>query len=131
MSTPATNVLLYNAALNGYVAGALAGAYQTDPTQADYTAIVNQANTFADAVDTAFPNDTNISNVPGPGPGTALVPSNQAITAYQAQRVQLLEMLCFGFAFQRYTTGVAAANFATAIAAIRAVYLQTLTVARV
>lgn len=129
----ANNALLYNAAFSGYLAGALAGAYQTDPTQADYAPIVNQAVVFATAMDAAITNDAAATPQPAGTPpisiaGGAAIVGAGTTPLVEAQSVKpgLLQMLCFGMAFQRYTTGLAAGNYTTLIAAIKAVYFQTL-----
>jgi len=130
----ANNILLYNAALSGFVSGALAGAYQIDPTQADYAAIVNQGVTFATAMDAAITFDT--AGAPQP-PGTAGISviatgvaiagaGSTALVEAQAIKPQLMQNLCFGFAFQRYGTGLTSTAFTVAVAAIKAVYFQTL-----
>jgi len=129
----ANNILLYNAALNGFISGALAGAYQVDPIQADYTAIVSQAVVFAAAMDAAVPLDWGFGPQP---PGTIEIsnPDSTARTAaansaqVEAQTIkpQLMQALCFGFAFQRYITGLPSTTFTRGIAAIKAVYFQTL-----
>lgn len=129
----ANNALLFNAALNGYLAGALAGAYQTDPTQADYAPIVNQAVVFATAMDAAIAVDLIAAPQPAGTPpisiagGAAIVGAGASwLIEAQAIKPGLLQSLCFGMAFQRYTTGLTAGNYTTLIAAIKAVYFQTL-----
>lgn len=128
----ANNALLFNGALDGFVSGALAGSYQTDPVQADYAAIVNQAVVFATAMDAAIPTDTAGSPQPPGTPGisvaggAAINPSgSSAVAESQALKQSLMKDLCFTFAFQRYGTGQVAGTFTTAIAAIKAIYLQT------
>lgn len=129
----ANNALLFNAALNGFLAGALAGGFQTDPVQADYAAIVNQAVVFATAMDAAISNDAAGTPQPATTPGisiaggAAIVPAGST-PVFEAQilKPQLLKDLCFGFAFQRYQTGAVAGVFTAAIAAIKAIYFQTL-----
>ncbi len=132
-----SNVLLYNAALNGYLAGALAGAPQSDPTSLDYKPIVDQAVVFATAMDAAIAMDnvgapqpagtTAISVAGGGGVGVAITPAaGSALIEAQAVKPQLMQALCFGAAFQRFTTGLSAGNYTTLIAAIKAVYFQTL-----
>lgn len=129
----ANNILLYNAALNGFLSGALAGAFQTDPVQGDYTTIVSQAVIFATAMDAAIPNDNVGASQPVGTAAISVIGTGVAITGGgtsalvegQAIKPQLLQMLCFGFAFQRYATGTAP-TYTTAIAAIKAIYFQTL-----
>lgn len=68
----ANNALLYNAALNGYLAGALAGAPQSDPTQLDYKPIVDQAVVFATAMDAAIANDAVATPQPAGTPAISV-----------------------------------------------------------
>ncbi len=129
----ANNILLYNAALSGFLSGVIAGSYQTDATQADYASIVNQAVVFATAIDVAIATDTVGSPQP---PGTAGISAgggvaitgagSSALVEAQTIKPQLLQSLCFGFAFQRYSTGLISSTYTTAVAAIKAVYFQTL-----
>jgi hypothetical protein len=129
----ANNALLFNAALNGYLAGSLAGAFQSDPVQADYAAIVTQGVTFATAMDAAIATDTAGAPQPATTPGisiaggASITPSGStAVFEAQSLKPTLLQSLCFGFAFQRFGTGLPAGNFTAAIAAIKAVYFQAL-----
>ncbi len=129
----ANNQLLYNAALSGFLSGVLAGAYQTDSVQGDYTAIVNQAVVFATAIDASILTDTIAAPQPAGTPGISN-PDGTAVTAAgstglvsaQSVKPQLMQALCFGAAFQRYITALPSSNFATVVAAIRAIYLKTL-----
>jgi hypothetical protein len=136
------NILLYNAALNGFLAGQLAGTQidtNTTPATTDFTAMVAQAVTFAVAMDAAIPNDNAGGAQPaGTGPisvvttGVAIAPTTSAITEAQAVKVQLLQALCFGYSFQKFQANFVSQasppiSFATIIAqpiqAIKAVYL--------
>jgi hypothetical protein len=125
------NALLFNAAFNGFMAGAFAGSYQTDPTQADYAPIVNQAVTFATAMDAAIPTDTAGSPQPATttgisvAGGAAIQPAgSSAVVEAQSLKPSLLQALCFGAAFQRYATGVPSSQFTAVIAALKAAYFQ-------
>jgi hypothetical protein len=118
------NILLYNAALNGFMAGAFAGGWPTDPTAADYADIADQAETFAVALDTAIANDASISQAGGAavvGAGTS------ALVEGQAAKPGLLQAIVFGVTFSRYQTGAPASVFATSIAAVKAIYTECLT----
>ena len=128
----ANNALLFNAALGGYLAGVLAGTNQQDAVQADYAPIVAQAVTFATAMDAAIATDT--AGAPQPATstgisvagGAAIVPAGStAVFESQQLKANLLKDICFGMAFQRFATGIPAANFTVLIAAIKAVYFQT------
>jgi hypothetical protein len=119
------NILLYNAALNGFVAGAFAGGWPTDPTALDYDAIATQAQTFATALDAAIANDPVISNAPA---NTALTGAGTStLVEAQSTKPALLQAIVFGVTFSRYQTGAAASVFATSVAAIAALYTQALT----
>jgi hypothetical protein len=120
------NILLYNAALAGFVAGAAAGGWPTDPTAADYLPIVTQAETFALAMDTAIANDANISAAPA---NTAIVGAANTSANVEGQSVKpmLLFGIVFGVTFSRYQTGAPAAVFAGSVAAILAMYTECLT----
>ena len=120
----ANNILLYNAALNGFMAGAFAGGWPTDPTATDYDALATQAQTFATAMDTAIANDAVISA----GPGTALTGAGTStLVEAQSMKPALLQAIVFGVTFSRYQTGAAASVFTTSIAAIKAIYTQCIT----
>lgn len=120
----ANNILLYNAALSGFMAGAFAGGWPTDPTAADYDAVATQAQTFATALDTAIANDATISA----GGGTATTGAgSSALVENQSCKPALLQAIVFGVTFSRYQTGAAAAVFAISVAAVKAIYTQCLT----
>lgn len=118
------NVLLYNAALNGFMAGAFAGGWPTDPTAGDYLAIATQAETFAAAMDLAIPNDVSISQAGGTATTAA---GSSALVESQTSKPALLQAIVFASTFSRYQTGATAAVFATSIAAIKAIYTECLT----
>jgi hypothetical protein len=120
----ANNILLFNAALNGFMAGAFAGAWPTDPTPADYLAVATQAETFATAMDAAIANDVTISQVAG----TATVGAGTStLIEGQSAKPALLQAIVFGVTFSRYQTGAAAAVFTTSVAAVLAIYTECLT----
>lgn len=127
----AHNNLLFNAAFNGYLAGALSGGNLIDSVQTDYAPIVNQASLFATAVDAAIPNDAAATPQPaGTKPislagAAAIVPDNSSTVEAQKAKTQLLFKLCFGNAFNRYSTDASAQTaFATSAAAIKAAYFE-------
>jgi len=117
------NVLLYNAALNGFMAGAFAGGWPTDPTAADYLAIATQAETFATAMDLAISNDATISQAGGTATTGA---GSSTLVEYQVSKPALLQAIVFGVTFSRFQTGAPAAVFATSILAIKAIYTECL-----
>lgn len=134
------NILLYNAALNGFISGQLAGS-QIDinaaPATTDFSTVVALGVIFATAMDVAIPPDIAGSAQPtGTGPisvtatGVAIVPSTSAITEAQAVKPQLLQALCFGYFFQKFQANFptpSASSFVSSIAqpilAIKAAYL--------
>jgi hypothetical protein len=120
----ANNILLYNAALNGFMAAAFAGGWPVDPTAADYADIADQAQTFATALDTAITNDAVISQAGGQALTDA---GTSTLVEAQIMKPALLQAIVFGVTFSRYQTGAAAGVFATSIAAIKAIYTQCLT----
>lgn len=131
----ANNILLFNAAFSGYLAGALAGGNLTDNVQADYLNIVSQASTFAVVMDAAIPTDAvgtpqpptsiNISLVGGAA-DAVVAPTFSGITESQSSKPQLMEALCFGAAFERFATGQSGTVFTVLVAAIKAAYFQTI-----
>jgi len=120
------NILLYNAALSGFMAGAFAGGWPTDPTATDYLPIATQAETFALAMDQAIANDANISAAPA---NTAIVGAANTSANVEGQSAKpiLLFGIVFGVTFSRYQTGAAAAVFTNSVAAILAIYTECLT----
>jgi len=129
--TTANNAILFNAALNGYLAGALAGAPLTDSTQADYAGIVSSAVAWATEIDSIIPTDDGASPQPaGTQPisvvttGVAIAPTTGTILEGQLAKTSLMTQLSYGVAFQRYATGLTATTFASLAAAVKAAYLQ-------
>jgi len=133
----ANNNLLWNAAVNGFIAGALAGANQTDPngtsppTPTDFATLATLAGYFAGAVDTAIANDNTISAANGTASPNA---GSSGLVEYQSSKPQLLYALCFGVTFQRYPyfpAGMTGAQFqalySANIATVVAIYTQALT----
>jgi hypothetical protein len=128
------NVLLYNAALNGYVAGSFAGGYPVDNVQADYADIVAQGVTYAAALDALIAEDlvgspqpaTTVGiSVDSAGVGVAISGAGSAaLVEAQSAKPQLMFALSFGAAFGRWSTTVTAADFAVLVAAIKAIYFE-------
>jgi len=130
------NVLLFNAALNGYLSGAMVGSNLTDPTSIDYAGIVTQAKNWATELDSLIPTDT--AGAPQPSTsvgisaaGGAALPTATSTAVYesQLQKCGMIEMLSMGIAFQRYATGQLAAAFTVQATAVKAVYFQGVTAA--
>jgi len=101
------NVQLFDAALAGYLGGAVNGHTQTDPTAADYAGLVTSAVNFATAVDAAIPADA------------ALI---TPVDKYTLSHVNLLKSLCNEISASGASTPQA--NFAVTAAAIAALYSQ-------
>jgi hypothetical protein len=130
----ANNALLYNAALNGYLSGALVGANIVDPNAIDYAGIVNQAQTWATELDSLILTDTLGAPQPSTSVGIsaaggAALPTatSTAVQEAQQQKVGMIQMLSMGIAFQRYATGTTGTTFAVQAAAVKALYFQGVT----
>jgi hypothetical protein len=118
------NQVLLNAALAGFVTGALQASKIVDPTAGDYAALVAQGVPFATQVDAAIPNDTEISGVAG----VTLPPTTSDIQLAQISQSLLVEGLSEATRFGQYqapATPEAQAGFTTAAAAIAALYAET------
>ena len=127
----ANNALLFNAALAGYAAGMVAGSNITDATVADYNAQTTQAAQWATELDSLIATDT--AGVPQPAGstgisiagGAAIVPAGStAVFESQMGKLGLIYALSFSIAFQRFSTGLLAANFATQAAAVKALFFS-------
>lgn len=125
----ANNALLFNAALAGYAAGMVAGSNLTDATTADYAAQATQATNWATELDSVIPTDTAGAPQPGGSVGISVAggagiqpAGSSAVLESQNGKMQLIWSLSFSIAFQRFSTGLAAANFATQAAAVKALY---------
>ncbi len=125
------NVLLYNAALSGYAAGMVAGAYLSDATQADYDVASAQARAFALEVDGAIPTDTAAAPQPAESTGISQAggaaispPGSSGVQESQALKTSIMWGLAFAAGFQKYNTGATAAQFATQAAATKAFYFS-------
>lgn len=113
------NNLLFNAALNGYLAGSLAGRSGTDPTVAT---IVTAAAAFATRVDSKIALDGTISG----GGGVSLPPTTAAITDAQASKTQCMQAICAGLMGGRYNTDAVAADYDAIAITIAAQYTAAL-----
>jgi hypothetical protein len=130
--TTYNNALLYNAALNGYLSGAMVGANLTDATSSDYGKIVTQAQAWAAEIDSLILTDTAGAPQPAGSTGISVITTGVAITPTtstavyesQLQKTGLIQMLSMGIAFQRYATGLAGTTFATQAAAVKALYFE-------
>jgi hypothetical protein len=135
MSYTANNALLFNAAIQGFAAGAFAGTIAPAGTSgaatpATYAAIVLAAGIFAEAVDTAIANDSGGSHpISGSGSGgPALQPSTATIQQDQFAKVGLLQMLCYAAGQGRQNLDITEADYLTVGTYIAAQYTEALTI---
>jgi hypothetical protein len=136
----ANNAVLYNAAIEGFVAGTVKGRWLTaknsgtppaigtaDPS---YAALVQQATYFAEALDVAVPTDDTAAPQPaGTQPisvittGVAIAPTTGAIQCGQLAKTRLFSGTSLGYAEGRYypqpteLTNTQLAALATSVAA--------------
>lgn len=119
------NDILYNAAIAGFIGGAMAGRNPTSQTSGDYTDLVDAAEAFATQVDSKIANDATISEADG----DAKAPATNTIQQAQLGKVQCMAQLCMALTSGRsYNSEVAAdyddladviaAEYAAAIAAL-------------
>jgi hypothetical protein len=104
MAYTLNNSIIYNEAFTAYVfvrgnavasAGTPPSDNPQDPTGAAYagSVLLNEATTFAQAVDTAIANDSNISDMSG----VALQPSTQVIQQAQLGLTAAIRGACYAF----------------------------------
>jgi hypothetical protein len=117
------NALLFNAALDGFVAGSVAGQGLTDTTSADYAGLVASATNYATEVDSLIGNDSTISQ----GSGAAIYTGfTSAIVENQSAKVALIESLSFSAAFQRYQANQTQAQVTPTAEAVVALYTEAI-----
>ena len=119
------NNLLFNAALAAFCAAAVQNRNIVDPTAADYSALVQQAITFATEVDSKIANDGTISG----GAGVTLAPTTEAIQDAQLSKSGLMREICMavrGQQFQAPPVPATAASFTVQAAAIAALYTEAI-----
>jgi len=127
----ASNALLFNAALTGFMSGMIAGQPIVDAVQANYAAAVAEAAAFATEIDSLIATDTAGSPQPvgsigiSIAGGAAIIPVATAPFESQVAKASLMQALSFGAAFQRFKTGDTAVSFLTLASAVRAAYFQT------
>lgn len=95
MAFSGKNPTLFNAAVNGYMAGALAGRAITDPTAGDYTVLAASAIAFATEVDAQIAVDATITTAGTPN--TTIAPVAGNTTACALTKSHLMFSLCFGW----------------------------------
>ena len=114
------NNLLFNAALNGALAGMNATRSPTSGTAGDYAVTVNAAKQFAVEVDSLIANDGLISG----GGGVTLAASTAAITDAVCSKGGLLLAICTGLWIGKTAQSVTATDYAVIAAAAVAMYTQ-------
>jgi hypothetical protein len=137
--TAPNNALLYNAAVEGLVAGAIKGRWLTaknsgtppaigtpDPS---YAALATQCTALATEVDAAVPNDhAGAAQPAGTQPisvvatGVAIVPSTGAIQFGELIKTKLMAALCLNVLEGRPYKGLPSADFSTIAANIATAY---------
>ena len=121
MSFSGNNQTLFNAALNGALAGILASGKLVDATQADYANMSATAMNFAAAVDAGITADATLTTG-----GASIVPGTAAQQANAVAKSAIMFGLSFGYFFQRSIAGAAIAqtNFTTDATFIKAAFNQ-------
>jgi hypothetical protein len=118
---------IFNAALNGCLAGMVAGAQGQDSTATDYNQLGAVALAVATEVDSVVGADATLA-----GSGATVVPASAANQANALAKPALMFGICFGYFFQRPnwlggSSSTTATTYATAAAAIKAIYTQAVT----
>jgi len=114
------NNLLYNAAVVGFVEGALQGRVSVDDTPADYGALFVAAQSYALSLDTLIANDVTISGALG----VTLPPSTAAIAANQTAKVNLVLGLSAAIFDGRFNVTATPGFYAEQAAAVFAQYTE-------
>jgi len=94
MAFSGNNPTLFNAAVNGFLAGVLDSRAGLDPVTADYAAIEAAAVAFATEVDAQIAVDANITTAGTPN--TTIAPVAGATSAGAYAKSHLMFSLCFG-----------------------------------
>lgn len=95
MAFSGNNPSLYNAAVDGFLAGALAGRTIVDDVSADYTALEVAAAAFAAEVDAQIAVDATLTTAGTPN--TTIAPVAGSTTANLNAKGHLMFSLCFGY----------------------------------
>jgi hypothetical protein len=127
MAFSGNNPTLFNAAVDGYMAGALTGRPITDATSTDYTALAASAIAFATEVDAQIIVDATITTAGTPN--TTIAPIAGNTTACLNAKGYLMFSLCFGWWAGRLnpTPDVTAGDYLSAALGIKAAYTATVT----
>jgi len=121
----ANNNCLLNAAMIGFVQGALDGRKITSPTATDYLALKNAAVAFAGKVNTAIPFDALITTS-GADPTMLVDTASQTIQSNTQMRPALLQAICAGAMSGSYTEDAVAADYTNLANACAAAYTEAL-----
>jgi hypothetical protein len=117
------NNLYYNAAIVGFVEGALSARDLTqENVAADYASLYTAAVSFAASVDTAIPGDTLVS-VSTSNPA-ALSPTSSTIQNDQVTRSALVRSLAAAAVSGRYNVTNTAAFYVGIAASVAAAFLE-------
>jgi hypothetical protein len=124
MAFSGNNQSIFNSALNGCLAGMLAGGQVVDPTAADFASMVAIAVAFATEVDAKIATDAAMSTGAA---GTTIDPVAGATQATFIAKPNLAFALCFGYWFGRpFAPGVTAtaAGYVVGATSIAAIYAE-------
>jgi hypothetical protein len=126
MAFSGNNPTLFNAAVDGYIAGALAGRGISDSVSADYTALGVAAAAFATEVDAQITVDATITTAGTPN--TTIAPVAGNTTACLNAKGHLMFSLCFGWWEGRLnnTPDPVATDYLSIALAIKAAYVAGL-----
>lgn len=121
MAFSGNNQSVYNAALDGAMAGMLAGRPLTDTTTADYAAFGNAATIFATKLDSLIATNASLSTGAA---GTTVPPTTALITATLNALGHLAFGLSFAYFYQRPALDVTLADYTALATAIGAAFAQ-------
>lgn len=119
------NNCYYNAAYIGFIKGSLLGRRETSATAADYLALTQRAQAFAQEVDSLIAEDALVST--GGGNPTMLVDTaSNTIQSNTQFRPGLLQAICEAQIAGRNPTSTTAADYAVDAAACKAAFTEAL-----
>src|SRR3990172_7084509 len=120
----ANNNCLLNAAVCGFIQGALDGRKIRSTTATDYLGLKNAAAAFASQVNLAIPFDALITT--GAGDPTMLAQTTATIQSNSHFRCSLMESICAGVMSGSYTEDATAADYTALANAAAAAYTEAL-----
>jgi hypothetical protein len=125
MAFSGNNPTLFNAAVDGFMAGSVADRGITDTTAGDYSTLVTAALAFATELDAQIAVDATITTAGAPN--TTIAPIAGATTANLNAKGHLMFSLCYGYWVGRLnpTPDPVAVDYLPAALAIKAVYNET------